>query len=101
MVSLVVVVDWPELKVIDLLEVGLQEVFLLGLVLDHLQQGLQDLLQLVAGGGRLGQQLVVVQVVVVAVVGGVFVVQGRHFALIYVWTLLHGCINWDTLVNWH
>lgn len=81
--AVIVTVDWPEL--VDLLQVGLEEVLLLGgLVLQHLQQRLQDLLQFVGGCGRLGQQLVVVQVVVVAVVAGVLVVQGRHFALIFV-----------------
>lgn len=79
-------VGGPEL--VDLLQVGLQEVLLGGggLVLEHLQERLQDLLQLVGRCGGLGQQLVVVQVVVVAVVADVLVVQGRHFALIF---LLH------------
>lgn len=74
----------PEL--LDLLQVGLQEVLLLragALVLEHPQQRLQDLLQLVGGAGTLGQ-LVVVQVVVVAVVQRVLVVQGRHDALRFV-----------------
>lgn len=85
---------------------GLQELLLLaggGLVLQHAEQGLQDLLDLVGGAGRLGQ-LVVVQVVVVAVVAGVLVVQGRHVAQIFVdshWVTQETGMAHTEVVVWH